>query len=162
MLRKARSLLRKDELYELAMPNEQPPTDIFQSCSGFVARLAGCQMDALKANVAARQALARVYASKLSGLSGVTMPSVPEGAEPAWIQFPIFVKNKAACYDFLLEHGVDLNWTFRYSCGVSYNCPNVPNAERAARTVLGLPTYPGLPEAGARRICDLLRRFFQG
>ena len=161
-LRKARSLLRKDELYEVAVPNEQPPTDIFQSCSGYVARLAGRQIAALEANVAARQALARIYAGELGGVSRVTMPSVPEGAEPAWIQFPIFVEKKAACYDYLLKHGVDLNWTFRYSCGASYNVPHVPNAERAARTVLGLPTYPGLLAAEARRICDLLRRFFQG
>lgn len=158
-LRSARSLLQKDELYETVVPNGTFPADLFTGCSNYVAGLACRQMDALDANLSTRRDLARIYADELRDVNGIAMLGVPDGAEPAWMQFPIFVENKEACYRFLLNQGVDLNWTFRYSCGVSYNVRHTPNADRAARTVLGLPTYPGLPEQEVRRICDLLRRY---
>jgi dTDP-4-amino-4,6-dideoxygalactose transaminase len=158
-LRKARAWLHKDELYEVVQLNGQTHEDGFESCSDYVAGLAACQMATLDSNLSTRRALACIYEEELRGMEGVVVPGVPVGAEPAWMQFPIFVDRKAACYRFLLAHGVDLSWTFRYSCGASYKVRNTPNAERAARTVLGLPTYPGLPAQEARRICEVLRCF---
>ncbi len=161
-LRMARGLVKQEALYEKVARNERPPSNDFRPCSNDVARLAIRQMSSLDSNLSARRALACLYADELRGVAGVAMPGVPEGAEPAWMQFPIFVKNKAACYRFLLKNGVDLSWTFRYSCAASYAVTKAPNAERAARTLLGLPTYPGLPTKAARRICELLRRFLRG
>ena len=95
-----------------------------------MARLAGWQLKSLAANVACRQALGRVYTDELAGVHGLQLSKVTEGAEPAWIQFPIFVARKEACYQYLLRQGVDLNWTFRYSCGVTYQVRNAPNSGR--------------------------------
>lgn len=161
VLRRLRGMIRTDPLYEVVVPNRRPPPDSFACSSGFAAHLASIQIDRLRANVAARQALASLYASELAGIPGIRLCTIPEGAEPAWIQFPIFVEQKEACYRFLLRSGVDLNWTFRYSCGESYCIQTAPNAAKAARTLLGLPTYPGLSPTAAQRICVLLRRFFQ-
>lgn len=159
VLRQIQRLAQRDALYELVPPENKPPMADCTPCSEYVARLTGRQMEGLARIVAARQTLACLYASDLAGVAGIGIPPVPDGAEPVWMQFPIFVEKKEACYEYLLRRGVDLNWTFRYSCGASYNAPDTPNAERAARTVLGLPTYPGLSVREARRICELLRSF---
>jgi dTDP-4-amino-4,6-dideoxygalactose transaminase len=158
-LRTLRGLFRRDSIYSVVAPNPCLRQGGSQPCSSYVARLVGRQLQSLEANVAARQAVARVYAEELADVACVTFAPVVDGAEPAWIQFPIFVEDKEACYRYLLSRGVDLNWTFRYSCGVSYGVHHAPNSERAARTVLGLPTFPGLPFIEARRICQLLRDF---
>ncbi len=158
-LRNAWGLLHHDELYEEVIPSTPSPASSFSSCSKYVAELASRQMASLDSNLSNRRILANVYLKGLYEVKGITIPEVPEGAEPAWMQFPIFVENKEACHRFLLKHGVDLSWTFRYSCGVSYNVKNTPNAERAARTLLGLPTYPGLTTKDASRICELLHSF---
>ncbi len=160
ILRSLRGMLRTDPLYEVISPNFKPPPDSSMCSSNFSARLASIQIDHLQTNIATRQALANLYASELAGIPGIHFCTVPEGAEPAWIQFPIFVEQKEACYRFLLRSGVDLSWTFRYSCSESCRGQTVPNADRAARMLLGLPTYPGLSPAAAQQICVLLRRFF--
>ncbi len=59
----------------------------------------------------------------------------------------------------MLRHGIDLNWTFRYSCAPAYGLGDAPESERAARTLLGLPTYPSLATSAAARICKVLRDF---
>jgi len=160
VLRSLYDILHNEPFYEVVVPNPKPPTDWFRSCSGFTARLASTQMACLESNVAARQHIADIYREELSKHDDtIRICPVPDDAEPAWTQFPILVEKKEACYRFLLEHGVDLSWTFRYSCAASYGVHNTPNSERAARTVLGLPTYPGLKPIEARRICALLRLF---
>jgi dTDP-4-amino-4,6-dideoxygalactose transaminase len=158
-LRRARGWVREDTLHEIVVPNKKLPANAFGCCSGYLARLASRGMESLESNIARRQVLARIYTDELAGLDKIRQPVVPAGAEPAWIQYPIFVERKKDCYKHLVNRGVDLNWTFRYSCGASYGVRNAPNSERAARTVLGLPTYPGLEPAKARRICALLRLF---
>jgi len=158
-IRTVRSLVLVDPLYEVVKPRTFLRPEGFHCCSGYVAALASRQLDLLEANVSRRMALARVYSEALAGIEGIELPKVTEGAEPAWIQFPIFVERKAACYQYLLRHGVDVNWTFRYSCAASYGFKGFPNAERAARTLLGLPTYPDLGVARAMRICKLVRLF---
>jgi dTDP-4-amino-4,6-dideoxygalactose transaminase len=160
VLRRLRRILYEDPLYEVVVPNLKPPTDSFISCSRFVSQLASTQVARLASIVAARRGAARIYVERLSGHgNGIRVCPVPDGAEPAWTQFPVFVERKEECYRFFLEHGVDLSWTFRYSCAASYGTSRAPNSERAARTLLGLPTYPGLAPEEARRICDLFHMF---
>jgi dTDP-4-amino-4,6-dideoxygalactose transaminase len=162
VLRRLRRILREDPLYEVVVPNCKPPTNSFGSCSRLVAQLASTQVACLVSIVSARRRVARIYAERLSGNdNGVRVCPVPDGAEPAWTQFPVFVENKEECYRFFLEHGIDLSWTFRYSCAASYGMCRAPNSERAARTLLGLPTYPGLAPEKAHHICDLFRVFLQ-
>jgi perosamine synthetase len=157
-LRHVRRWIKEDTSYEVVIPRGEP-AHVFSRCSSYVAGLAARQVGSLNSNVAARHELACIYADELAGLEKIRIPAVPVGAEPAWIQYPIFVERKKDCYEYLLNRGVDLNWTFRYSCGASYGVSTVPNAEQAARTILGLPTYPGLAPTEARRVCSLLRQF---
>lgn len=161
VLRDLRTLLKSDRLYETIAPVEFADNKTLEKPSCFVASLANRQLNRLFENVSDRQALASFYANRLAGLPGIQLLSVPSVSDPAWIQYPVFVEEKECCYRFFLQRGVDLSWTFRYSCGASYGIKNAPNSERAARTVLGLPTYPGFPIAEASRICGLMRQFLK-
>lgn len=158
LARSVRGFLTEDPMNEYVAPTPMPRT-LSGGCSGYVARLVHHQLQSLEGNLQARQNLARIYAQGLQDLSFVQTCRVAEWAAPAWIQYPVFVHDKAACYRYFLRHGVDLSWTFRYSCGASYGSKDTPNAERAARTILGLPTYPVLDPADAHRICALFREF---
>ena len=53
------------------------------------------------------------------------------------------------------RNGVDLSWTYRYSCADSFELGGFPNAQRAAKTVLGLPTYPLVTDEHAQYICKV-------
>jgi dTDP-4-amino-4,6-dideoxygalactose transaminase len=158
LLRRGRMFLRKDSLHERVIPSSGPAAEPLLPCSSFAAKLASLQLARLPANIACRQKLALIYREELSGCAGVGLCSVPDSAGPAWMQFPVFVKDKARCYRFLLRRGVDLSWTFRYSCGESYGIRNVPNSVAAALHLLGLPTYEGISPETARAICTLLRQ----
>lgn len=157
VMRRARSLLGRDNLHERVTPHSEVASRVVLPCSASAATLAGIQLGRLRANVASRQELARIYEEELSGCQGIALCPVPTSAEPAWMQFPVFVKRKDHCYRYLLRHGVDLSWTFRYSCGESYGRRTLPNTDYAVSHLLGLPTYGGVSPETARNICALLR-----
>jgi len=157
VLRRGNLLLVRDNLHEQIIPQSDQKKASIMSPSDFVAKMAQMQLTRLSKNVSNRQELAMIYNEELSGSKGIGLCFVPDSAEPAWMQFPIFVEDKEHCYRFLLQHGVDLSWTFRYSCGESFGVTNTPNADKAAEHVLGLPTYEGISFEMAHTICALLR-----
>jgi dTDP-4-amino-4,6-dideoxygalactose transaminase len=131
------------------------PDKYMTDISSFVAALMLKQLGQLQDNVRARTRIAGIYQMRLRETEDIALPIIPDESSPSWIQFPIIVKNKAQRYKTMQRLGVDLSWNYRYSCGESYRAPGCANAALAARTVLGLPTYPGLTENEAHRICTL-------
>lgn len=158
--RHLRSCLVKDRLYEGVEPGSTPVAST-TGCSSYVAALVHRQIQALQRNLQARCNSASIYDQVLRGLPTAQTCSVDKDATPAWIQYPVFVRDKADCYRYFLKHGVDLSWTFKYSCGRSYGSSNTANSDFAARSVLGLPTYPGLRPGESQRICELLQKYFK-
>jgi perosamine synthetase len=158
--RRALAAVRPDCLYQVVAP--QPPAPARAApCAGFVVRLVRRQLERLEGNLAARRGLAAVYAAELTGVAGTTVCPLPEGAAPSWIQFPLFVADKDGCHRHCLRRGVDLSWTFRYNCAAAYGA-EMPEAERATRGILGLPTYPGLAPDEATAIARQVRDFCGG
>lgn len=158
-LRSVRAMIKREAMHERVAPNYDRPADIGGVCSDFVAALADRQFNNLEANVAARKRIAAQYAAALRDVREIRGVITPENCEPSWIQYPVFVGDRNAWYRFLLQKGVDANWTFRYSCAESYGRTTCPNAARAARTLLGLPTYPGLHDDEVVRVCHLMREY---
>ena len=157
VLRGLCSMLHGFALHQKIVPAPGLPAPVFSSCSGFAAALAAGQLVNLDESLMSRRDLSRLYSEELAGCKGLDLCTVPTEAEPAWLQFPIFVERKETCYRFLLSQGVDLSWTYRYSCGESYGIPTTPNADHASRHLRGLPTYHGLSMEEARRICRWVR-----
>ena len=80
----------------------------------------------------------------LSKVKRVKLPKIKKGVKPAWVRFPIMTENKLIFYKRLSANGVDLAWTFSYSCSSEYGDRLTPNSLEAANHVLDLPIYPNL------------------
>jgi perosamine synthetase len=155
-------ILRDERMFEVVAPHNETPPNFLTLCSRFSGALVLRQLDRLNWNLRRRRKLAQIYQDELSKHPGLTLPILPVGCSPSWIQFPIHVEDKKAFYRHMQRNRVDLTWTYRYSCADSYSLDGFPNAQRAAKTVLGLPTYPSLTDEHAQYICDVAREYPAG
>ena len=160
VLRRIRQWCFEDPDYEKVHASPLPPK-VSAVCSQYVAGLLRRQLSRVADILLAREALCRLYAHELRDVAGIRLCEVPPEASPAWMQFPVFTDDKWGAYRYCLAQGVDLSWTFRYCCSDAYPGLPTPNAMQAARSVLGLPTYPGLAAEDVRHICKLLRNYFR-
>lgn len=55
--------------------------------------------------------------------------------------------------------GIDVTWTYRYSCAAMFSQPGFPMAEQAARSIISLPVYPTLNDVDVERICEVANRY---
>jgi perosamine synthetase len=152
-------ILRDERMFEVVAPHTETPSSFLTLCSRFSSALVLRQLDRLHWNLSRRRKLAQIYQDELSEHPGLTLPTLPEGCSPSWLQFPIQVDDKKSFYMHMQRNHVDLTWTYRYSCADSYGLDGFPNAQRAAKTVLGLPTYPSLADEHAQYICDVAKKY---
>ena len=154
-------ILRDEQMYELVQPHTEAPSRYLRLCSKYSAYLVLRQLENMSWNLARRRKIAQIYQEELHGLP-LRLPVFPDGASPAWIQYPIQVDDKESVYRHMQKKGVDLTWTYRYSCAESYGLNGFVNAHEAAKTVLGLPTYPSLTDDQARFIGSTVKAHFDG
>jgi len=152
-------LLKNEQMFEIVTPQTEMQKGFFQRCSPFSSGLVMAQLDRLPWNLERRRRLAQIYQEKLSSQTNARLIRIVPDSSPAWIQFPVIVENKQDFYHYMASRGIDLSWTYRYSCADSYQNENCPNAQRAARTVLGLPTYPSLSDEQAQVICEAVYQY---
>lgn len=150
---------RPEGMYEVLSPRITPPRDFFTRCSPYSVNLILRQWDRLPWNLARRRKIASCYRTELQGHSAFNFPEVPVGADPAWIQFPLLVKNKQHFYSYMRKAGIDNTWTYRYSCAAMYQQPGYPVAEHVARSILSLPVYPSLSDGEVSRICAVAKEY---
>jgi perosamine synthetase len=155
-------LLRQERMYEVVPPGEAIPPGFLASCPRFSRALVSLQLDRLSWNLTRRRRIAQIYQDGLSDNAAVKLPVIPADCAPAWIQFPIIVEDKLAFYRHLQRNGIDASWTYRYSCADSFGQEGFPTAQAAAKTVLGLPTYPSLTDEQARYICNIADMYSNG
>ena len=136
----------------------------------FFSRLGGGQSRAglravrrLDANIAHRRKMAKRY-DELLAERGWPMPKIPETTDPVLVRYPVRVADKAQAVALAQKRRVELGtWfdcplhqidvpmeTFDYAWGMC------PIAEKATREVVNLPTHPGVSEADARAVVDLV------
>jgi dTDP-4-amino-4,6-dideoxygalactose transaminase len=152
-------LMGKELMYEIVEPARMEEKDFFIGCSPFSSALILVQFDRLAENLSRRRQLAQIYINELSHHPHISFPAFCEGDSPAWIQFPVMVKDKGHFFRYMQLCGIDMSWTYRYSCADSYGDKTCPEAKKAAQTVLGFPTYPSLKDKEAYHICDVANRY---
>jgi dTDP-4-amino-4,6-dideoxygalactose transaminase len=161
-LRMLRNCGRRDKPYEhVAM--------------GYVERLDNLQAAVLEVKLKRldawnreRRRLAAVYDEELAGTPAVPLAVHPR-AEPVYHLYTVRAPRRDALKARLASAGI--------GSGVFYQTPlhlqpafkrlgygrgDFPEAERAAREVLSLPLYPGLPRAAVARAAREVRRFYRG
>ncbi len=158
-LRRADRLIRGDRMYETVAPLLEEPPNYFEKCAPFDCALIASQLRNLEGNLRRRRHIAEIYREILKDHPALQIPGIPDKSSPAWIQFPLVAPHKAGFYGFMQRNGIDLSWTYRYSCAEGFHQDGFPNARRAAETVLGLPTYPSLTDGEAERVGSAARRY---
>ncbi len=117
---------------------------------------------------ARRRLLADIYRTNLSGLPGVTLPTVPEGCEAIWHVYPILVHGgrrdalqarlKSQGVDTLIHYPVPIHKQAAYadiSSGLTYTV-----AEDASAGLLSLPLDPYHTEAEISYTASCVKGFF--
>jgi perosamine synthetase len=152
-------LLRNEDMFEIVPAEEKMPPGFLAHSSSFDSALTLVQLDRLVWNVNRRREIAQMYTGALSGHPKLTLPCIPRDSQPAWIQFPLIVEDKWAFYKHMQRHHIDIAWTYRYSCADSYGLQGYNNAQLAAKTVVGLPTYPILSDRQIQEICNAAKSY---
>lgn len=132
---------------------EQMPNHYLSGMSDFSAKLVLSQISSLEANVKKRNLIAKKYYQTLVSDSRICLPLIDKKETLAWTRFPIRVNNKELFFKSMISLGVDLAWTFSYSCPEEYNIgKQFPNSRIASKTVIDLPIYPNLNDLEIEKI----------
>ncbi|WP_440772606.1 DegT/DnrJ/EryC1/StrS family aminotransferase [Natronorubrum sp. DTA28] len=113
-----------------------------------------------------RRENAAYYDEQLAELP-IETPTAPEGYRHVYHQYTIRTDDREAIAATLDEHGVDTAVYYdtpihrqpAYET-VSTAAETLPNAERAAETVLSLPVHPSLSECDRRTVVDAVQDHF--
>lgn len=104
--------------------------------------------------ISRRLDIAARYAAGLADLPGLHLPTLRPDTRPSLMRYPVRVDGlpKAAFHERCLARGLDLGFTYNYSCD-----PGCPDAVRAAKEVVNLPIYGSLREAEVGRVIRAVR-----
>jgi dTDP-4-amino-4,6-dideoxygalactose transaminase len=113
---------------------------------------------------AARRERAAAYI-RLLPADRLILPREPEGTVPVYHQFVVRHPKRDRLRIFLEEHGIQT--AIHYPVPIhrqpafagSTGAESLPAADQAARQVLSLPMYPGLPEDHQRRVAKVMSEF---
>jgi dTDP-4-amino-4,6-dideoxygalactose transaminase len=114
---------------------------------------------------ARRRTIAALYSDRLAG-GGVTLPFVPNWAEPAWHLYVIQSPRRDQLAAFLAERGIQtiIHYPIPPHLQGAYADLKLkpgafPIAERLANEVLSLPVGPHMPVEDAERVIDAVLAF---
>ena len=151
----------------LPMPTERseleggPRSNYEQRLANAQAALGLRQLARLADNVAHRRAVAGAYERHLAG-RGCAGPSVPPGAEPVWLRYPVHVADRATAVRAVAPHVVAGTWFTSVleealsPANGDYPDGSCPVAEDAAIHLVNLPTHGRVRLDDAARIAALL------
>ena len=154
---------RMGERHPLPRPTTQTelrglkPPRYARRLSNAQAALALRQLRRLESNVAHRRVIADAYRARFAEC-GVDGPSIPAGAEPSYVRYPVWVDDRPVAVRALAPHAVAGTWfTSVLEEAVSpsagdYQMGSCPNAELAATHLVNLPTHPRVQPRDVRAI----------
>ena len=137
------------------------PLQYEERLSAGQAEIALRQLGRLEENLAHRRMLAEAYRGELDR-RGLATPAVPGDVEPAWVRYPVRVRDREAAIRALRPLAVPGTWftsvqeeAVRPTIN-GYVEGSCPNAELAARELVNLPTHPRVRSEDARRLVEAI------
>ncbi len=113
---------------------------------------------------ARRRRIAAIYLEELAGIAGVTLPTVPEWADPVWHQFVIRHPQRDRLREHLQANGIGTEIHYPIPphrspayADQAFDRAQLRIAEELALTVLSLPMHPHLDPDDARRVAAAVR-----
>lgn len=119
------------------------------------------QLRRLDSNLAHRREICDIYASRLAG-GALGLPAPPQGADPAYVRYPIWVSDLSRVLDEGSRYAVLGRWFTSVleeavtptCCG--YQAGSCPRAELAARHLVNLPTHQRVSKHDAEVIATVI------
>jgi dTDP-4-amino-4,6-dideoxygalactose transaminase len=141
------------------------PEQFLTRLSASQARLGTSRMNHLQADVARRRVIADAYGDWLVR-RGRSPAIEPPDQESAFLRYPLRVTDRAPFVAEAERSGIDLgDWFVSPVHPVltgldrwGYLDGSAPNAERACREVVNLPTHPSLGDKAVERVIAFLGR----
>jgi len=128
-------------------------------------RLVSAQIPNVDNAARARIVRATAYAEGLTGIDAVRLPPSPDGLRHVYTSFPIRVDDRDELLRWLLRHGHDVGAQHLRNCADEEAFApfrrDCPEARRAAREVILLPTYPRYPLDQARRLAVAIQTYYR-
>lgn len=132
----------------------------------FQAAMGICNLRHVNENIKKRGLVAERYRKRLSGVPGIRLARPREGIRENYAYFPVvfdgFVRTRNEVYDLLASHHIFARKYF-YPLITDFDCyreqfsdVDLPNARKAADSVLTLPLYAELSMEQVDRICDII------
>jgi dTDP-4-amino-4,6-dideoxygalactose transaminase len=145
----------------------------FNEMIGYNMRLDECQAGILSVKLKylhkwtqQRQEIASWYNSALSGVPGVILPELAEGATHVYHLYVIRAKQRNALQQYLVANGIGtlihypipphLQEAYTY---LGYQKGDFPVAEEIADTCLSLPLWPGMKEEMVECVAEAIKLF---
>lgn len=139
------------------------PVNYEQRLSNTQAILGLRQLRRLEMNLAHRRATANLYSMRLSE-GGIDVPHPPANAEPAFVRYPVKVKDPAAARHMAARYASLGTWFNSVleeadtpTCS-NYEIGSCPQAEALAGQLINLPTHLRVSEQDAERIISAVIR----
>jgi len=106
--------------------------------------------------ISRRTEIAKFYLDELAACEKIALPDYPDYKLPVFMRFPVRVKDirKEDFYTKCVKKGVDLAFTFSYSCEPDIR--RAPHSHQAAETVLNLPVYSKLTDNDLQKIKEVI------
>lgn len=135
------------------------PKDFLSGLNIFSLNLIVEQIKDLEKIVEKKNKIANVYSEKINP-EKTSLSKVTNGTISSWERYPIRVKDSVNFFKKMTKKGVDMAWTFNYTCPeeLKQDDKMFPNAREAADTVICLPIYKDLSLQRAEKIAFLVNQ----
>ncbi|WP_370213836.1 DegT/DnrJ/EryC1/StrS family aminotransferase [Roseovarius sp.] len=111
--------------------------------------------------IAARQQVAEVYSTAVTGINTLTVPAIAAGSLSAWAQYTLRVPIRDAVQKTLAEAGipsaVHYPLPLNRQPAVADDTASLPHGDRAADEVISLPMHPYLAEHEQAQVIEAVQ-----
>ena len=145
--------------------NPAMPEGFFTTMSESQAVTGLRQLSRVEENLAHRRRLGCLYQQQLRQ-AGFDVPTLDKRYDPAWVRYPVRVADKERAVTEAPKHFIELGTWFECPLhpaetpmeAYGYTTGLCPEAERASRDVVNLPTHPRANTTTVRRGVEFVRR----
>lgn len=167
-----RFLTKKGCVVGSSSPAEFKPqldTDFFKAMSSIQAKSGLRQMKKLTRNIEHRKNMAKLYDNLLTDKGWKTRVYDKNTIDPVMVRYPVRIKEKDKALADAAKAGVELGSWFECPLhpietplkAYDYEIGMCPQAEKACREVVNLPTHPRVSEKTVKRTVDFITHYTQ-
>ncbi len=150
--------------FEPTMPN-----DFFKAMSSVQARSGLCQLKKLQENIEHRKRMADLYDNLLTDKGWKVRKYDKSTIDPVMVRYPVRIKEKNKALEEAAGAGIELGSWFECPLhpietplkAYDYEIGMCPEAERACREVVNLPTHPRANEKTVHKTVEFITHYTQ-